>query len=148
MGSGPSSVRFGYRWDDAGNVVIAYPICPGDKVAGARISVDWKHGKKGGFKTIWSARNPASKEVEMGVFSVGTSSSFHTEKIPLRKGLPNGFYVSADQETLAGDPDSSRGDWIDQAVRPSSPLKPDEYMTSGGKVVSRKWVNDQLSCNS
>lgn len=61
--------------------------------------------------------------------------------------LPGGFYVNVKEVKRDGYRESSRGDWIDQSVRPSSPLKPGEYVTSGGKIVSRKWVNDQMRCD-
>ncbi|WP_146610447.1 MULTISPECIES: hypothetical protein [unclassified Streptomyces] len=147
QGPGPSSVRFGYRWDGSGNVVIAYPLCPGDKVTGARVTVEQTHGDELDFKTLWSAKKPVSQEVERGVFSVGTSSSFGTEKLRLRTALPQGFYVAAEEETADGDPTSSREDWVDQSMRPKLPLKPGEYITSRGKIVSRQWVNNQLPCN-
>ncbi|MYY01397.1 MULTISPECIES: hypothetical protein [unclassified Streptomyces] len=109
--------------------------------------MDQKHGGELDFKTLWSARKPVSQEVERGVFSVGTSSSFGTENLPLRTTLPQGFYVAAEEETVDGDPTSSREDWVDQSVRPTSRLKPGEYVTSRGKIVSRQWVNSQLPCN-
>lgn len=147
-GSNPSSVRFGYRWDNQGNVVIAYPICPANKVSGSSITVLLEHGEKGSFRTLWSARNSTSKDVERGVFSVGTSTSFQIEEVPLRKTLPTGFYVGVEEVSRNDGNASSRDDWIDQSIRPSSPLKPGEYMTANGKIVSRKWVNDQLKCRS
>lgn len=147
-GSDPSSVRFGYRWDDQGNVVIAYPICSWDRVSAANISIRIALGDKSTFQTLWSASGSDSDEVAQGVFTVGAPKSFRVEGKPLSRKLPEGFYVGVEESTLDGHPDSSRGDWIDQSVRPSSPLKSGKYMTSEGKIVSRQWVNDQLKCEN
>lgn len=144
----PSSVRFGYRWDDHGNIVIAYPICPAGKVSGAKITVRKVHKGKGSFETLWNAKDSAPSEVAQGVFTVGTSDSFRLEGRPLTKKLPEGFYIEVTEITRQGKYNPSRDSWIDQSVRPSSPLKAGEYLMSDGKTVSRKWVNDQVKFES
>ncbi|MEU8630506.1 hypothetical protein [Streptomyces sp. NPDC048669] len=127
--------------------MIAYPICPASKVSRAKVYVHVEHGEKVSSKTLWSAEGANSEEVAQGLFSVGSPDSFRHENRPLISKLPGGFYVSVKEIKRDGDRESSRGDWIDQSVRPSSPLKPGEYVTSGGKIVSRKWVNDQMKCD-
>ncbi|MEV0782725.1 hypothetical protein AB0I52_07010 [Streptomyces sp. NPDC050423] len=128
--------------------MIAYPICPAGKVSGAKITVLKVHKGKGSFETLWSAKDSTSSEVAQGVFTVGTSDSFRLKGKPLTKKLPEGFYVEVAEITRQGKYDLSRDSWIDQSVRPSSPLKAGEYLTSDGKIVSRKWVNDQVKCES
>ncbi|MFJ4912469.1 hypothetical protein [Streptomyces sp. NPDC088726] len=128
--------------------MIAYPICPGIKVSRVKAYVHVEHGEKASSKTLWSAEGANSEEVAQGLFVVGAPDSFRHEERPLSDKLPGGFYVSVKEIKRDGYRESSRGDWIDQSVRPSSPLKPGEYMTSEGEVVSRKWVNDQMKCKS
>lgn len=104
--------------------MIAYPICPGYKVSGADIIIRVQHGEKSSFKTLWSARRAASSVVAQGLFTVGTPDSFSNGVTPLAKALPKGFYVGVDEISPTGRK-SSKGDWMDQAIRPSSPLKPE-----------------------
>ncbi|MFE4329387.1 hypothetical protein ACFRQM_07980 [Streptomyces sp. NPDC056831] len=142
----PSSVRFGYRSDDRGNVVIAYPLCPAHTVSGAEVTVRVQRGSTSSFKKLWGAMGAASNEVKRGVFTVGTPGSFRQEGKPLAEALPSGFYVRVKESTRDGESNSGREDWIDLSVQPSRALKPGEYLTSVGKIVSRQWVNDQLTC--
>lgn len=127
--------------------MIAYPICPVSKVSRAKAYVHVEHGEKVSSRTLWSAEGANSKKVEQGLFTVGSPDGFRREERPLMNKLPGGFYVNVKEVKRDGYRESSRGDWIDQSVRPSSPLKPGEYVTSGGKIVSRKWVNDQMRCD-
>ncbi|WP_148085563.1 hypothetical protein [Streptomyces sp. CEV 2-1] len=127
--------------------MIAYPICPAYKVSGADITIRLQSGEKSTFKTLWSAKGATSSEVARGIFTVGAPDSFREGGTPLTKALPEGFYVGVDEISRDGHK-SAKGDWIDQSVRPSSPLKAGEYLTSHGKIVSRKWVNDQLKCEN
>lgn len=146
IGPGPSSVRFGYRLDDRGNVVIAYPLCPADEVSGAEITVRVRRGETSSVKQLWKARGAVSDEVKRGVFIVGTPGSFRQEGKPLAGALPEGFSVEVEELSRDGGSGGGRGEWIDLSVQPSRPLKAAEYLTSDGEIVSRQWVNDQLRC--
>lgn len=84
-GPDPGSLRFGYRWDDDGNVVIAYPICPAYKVSGADITIRLQSGEKSTFKTLWSAKGATSSEVARGIFTVGAPDSFRQGGTPSRR---------------------------------------------------------------
>ncbi|MFF9509479.1 hypothetical protein ACF1BU_22335 [Streptomyces sp. NPDC014724] len=127
-------------------MVIAYPLCPAHTVSGVEVTVRVQHGNTSSFKELWGAVGAASDEVKQGVFTVGTPGSFRQEGTPLAGALPKGFYVGVKESSRDGEPNSGRDDWIDLSVQPSRTLKPGEYLTSGGEIVSRQWVNDQLTC--
>ncbi|MFD7530613.1 hypothetical protein ACFV8E_23955 [Streptomyces sp. NPDC059849] len=146
IGPGPSSVRFGYRLDGRGNVVIAYPLCPAGEVSGAEITVRVQRGEVSSFKRLWKARGAVSDEVKRGVFTVGTPDSFRQESKPLAGELPKGFFVEVEELSRGGGSNDGRDDWIDLSVQPSRPLKAGEYLTSDGEIVSWQWVNNQLGC--
>ncbi|MEV7889557.1 hypothetical protein ACWD3I_44990 [Streptomyces sp. NPDC002817] len=64
--------EFGYKKTAGGDIVIAYPRCPGYTVSGgAAIYARADDEGKIDFKTLWQADRQASKSVEAGVFTVG-----------------------------------------------------------------------------
>ncbi|MDT7847000.1 hypothetical protein [Streptomyces justiciae] len=145
---GPNPAEFGYKRAADGDIVIAYPLCPGHAVAGAAIYV--RADDDGGdfdFKTLWQADRPVAKSVEAGVFTVGAPESFQTEKRRLQGDLPNGFYVEV-TETFQGSTADGRDGWIDLKRLASADLKVDEFMTNKGKVMTRAEISDQLGCRS
>jgi hypothetical protein len=144
---GPDPAEFGYKKTAGGDIVIAYPLCPGYTVSGAAIYVRADHEGTIDFKTLWQADRPASKSVEAGVFTVGVPGSFQTEKRPLKGELPNGFHVEV-TETSQGRTEHGRDGWIDLKRLTSEPLKTDEFMTNEGEVMTRAEISDQLKCKS
>jgi hypothetical protein len=144
---GPNPPEFGYKRTASGDIVIAYPLCPGYTVSGAAVYVRADDGGDFDFKTLWQAVGPTSKTVEAGVFTVGAPGSFQTEKRPLEGDLPNGFHVEV-TETSNGRTEHGRDGWIDLKRLTSADLKSDEFMTNKGKVMTRAEISDQLSCKS
>ncbi|MFJ2829126.1 hypothetical protein ACIPC1_16385 [Streptomyces sp. NPDC087263] len=145
---GPNPPEFGYNTTGSGDIVIAYPLCPGYTVSGASVYV--RADSDGGnfdFRTLWQAVGPASKAAESGLFTVGTSASFQTVKLPLKGDLPNGFYVEVG-ETFQGREADGRDGWIDLKHLTSAHLKSGEFMTSKGKVMTRDQISAQLTCSS
>jgi len=143
---GPNPAKFGYRKAQGGGIVVAYPLCPGDTVYGAKISVRVNE-RDFDFKTLWQAEEPASKRVEAGTFSVGTGESFHMVKRALKGKPPSGFYVEV-VEIRDGKQVDGRDGWIDLKRLTSASLKSDEFMTHEGEVMTRHQIDAQLNCHS
>ncbi|OEJ96035.1 hypothetical protein J116_017720 [Streptomyces thermolilacinus SPC6] len=100
----PRSPYFGFRMDPAGQLVVAYPLCPAREVYGAEMYVE----APGGFRTVWRAAGPVSDEVRSGVFVARRWDGFLREDQPLRGGLPDGFHVDV-TEMVNGKPDGDEG---------------------------------------
>lgn len=143
---GPNPPEFGYKRTADGDIVVAYPLCPGVTVSGAAIYVRADDGEKD-FETLWRAVGPTSKSVEAGVFTVGVPGGFQTEQRPLKGDLPNGFHVEV-TEMSQGRTEHGRDGWIDLKRLTSEPLKSDEFMTNKGDVMTRDEISDQLKCRS
>lgn len=142
---GPDPAEFGYKKRADGDIVIAYPLCPGHSVFGVAVYVRDDDEGNIDFKTLWQADRPASKSVEAGEFTVGAPGSFQTGKRRLKGDLPNGFYVEV-TETFQGSKADGRDGWIDLKRLTSAELKSDEFMTHDGEVRTRAQISDQLGC--
>ncbi|MEV8454685.1 hypothetical protein AB0467_22980 [Streptomyces sp. NPDC052095] len=134
--------------NDRGDIEIAYPICAIDEVRGVTVSVRVIRDEKSNMKNLWEGEGAVSDEVKRGVFVVGVPDSFRHEGKPLAGELPKGFFVLVEERRRDGTVDDGRGGWVDLSIRPPRLLKPGEYQTSDGKIVSRQWVNNQLGCNA
>ncbi|MFJ6993948.1 hypothetical protein [Streptomyces sp. NPDC003090] len=142
----PRSPYFGFRLDSAGNLIVAYPLCPSREVYGAQVQVEAPAGSGESFTTVWHATRPASEEARSGVFVVGNKDSFLNEHKPLRGGLPDGFHVWV-TELVEGKTDEGQADWVVPSRLKGTELKPGEYLTPEGDVVTRADINAQALCN-
>ncbi|MCX5412564.1 hypothetical protein [Streptomyces sp. NBC_00059] len=135
---------FGYRME-RGELVVAAPLCPSEKVFGAEsyISVDGE-GDGDGFTRLWRATDPRSPEAAAGVFTVNTDKSFGTVEKPMSVAQPQKFYVAVRQ---SGDADYSRTDYVDLSRLKSAELADDEFVTYEGKVMTREEINAQRTCS-
>ncbi|MFI0928323.1 hypothetical protein ACH4TP_31040 [Streptomyces sp. NPDC021012] len=147
-GPGPHQIDFGFRLDGAGNVIVAYPLCATNEIAGASVYVDVPgEGEDGnGFTTLWSATGPKTKEAKRGVFTVGTSADFAKETRPLKARLPeDGFYVSV-KELSGGKQEDGRDHWVVPSLLKGKKPAADEWSTDKGKVLTRDEINSQAYC--
>ncbi|MGV9454436.1 hypothetical protein [Streptomyces sp. NPDC003635] len=136
----PNPPDFGYARASDGSLVVAYPLCPGDRVTGAEIAV-----LDDGFTTLWKATGPRSPDVGQGLFAIGDNTAFAQEVHPLRGALPEGFYVSV-FEVVNGKAVDGRDGWIDLSRLRNIHLDAGEFMTHTGKVMTRADINAQLPC--
>ncbi|WP_327683709.1 hypothetical protein [Streptomyces sp. NBC_00467] len=142
----PDPPDFGVRID-GGEVVVAYPICPGESVSGALVSVNVDgDGRGDGFETLWSASGPASPEVRGGVFGVGSERSFRDEEKALVRLLPDSFFV---ETTVVRDGRTEEGDdgAIDLAKVRGKRLADGQYVTWEGKALTPDQINAQRECD-
>ncbi|MFI2734606.1 hypothetical protein [Streptomyces sp. NPDC018711] len=147
-GPAPGRLDFGFRLDGAGNVIVAYPLCAANEIAGASIYVNAPgKGEDGdGFTTLWSATGPRTEEAKRGVFTVGTSADFAKETRPLKARLPeDGFYVSV-KELSGGKQEDGRDHWVVPSLLKGKKPAADEWSTDKGKVLTRDEINSQAYC--
>lgn len=147
LGEAPTPMHFGFRME-GDDIVVAHPICPSESVSAAKIvvSVDGE-GDGDGFETLWNADGPRSEAVRRGVFVVGSARSFGTEKKPLTKRLPKGFYVGVTVLDQEGHEKFEDDDWIDVPTTRAAKPADDQYRTHGGKIMTRDQINAQRRCS-
>ncbi|WP_406395283.1 hypothetical protein [Streptomyces sp. NBC_00887] len=145
LADGPVPMEFGYRME-GGEIAVAAPLCPTGRIHGARIEIGVDgEGRGDGFETLWSASGPRSPEVRLGVFFVDSMSSFDTQEQPRSKPLPKVFYVST-RTGSAGKVTEADSGSVDLSRLKSAKLGDDEFLTYGGKVMTRKEINAQRRC--
>ncbi len=139
---GPVDTVAGFRMDGA-DVLVAMPLCSGDRVESAVVVVDSEQGD--GFETLWSAREPRTDQARDGVFHVNSPRSFITVTKESAGAPPGEFFVETRQ---GGKRETSTGSgYVDLAELKSVELADDEYVTYKGKVMTRAEINAQLPCN-
>ncbi|PTM92385.1 hypothetical protein C7821_109206 [Streptomyces sp. VMFN-G11Ma] len=135
----------GYRQSSSGSVTVAYPLCPGQTVDGAAIVVRANRNSFD-YKSLWKADRPADEEAARGLFTVGKSSSFTTQRQRLTGPLPQNFVI-----TVRVLQDGRRTDSVDGVIDlkklSSSALRAGEFMTYTGKVMNRGQIDAQLKCD-
>lgn len=139
--SGPVITYAGFRLDGS-DLLVAMPLCSGDKVESAAVVVE--SGKGDGFETLWSAREPRSDEVRSGVFHVNSQRSFATVTKQLSGALPGEFYVETRQDRKGRIVTDSG--YVDLSEIKSVELAGNEFVTHKGKIMTRDEINAQAYC--
>ncbi|MFH8885362.1 hypothetical protein [Streptomyces californicus] len=140
--NGPVDTVAGFRMDGA-DVLVAMPLCSGDRVESAVVAVDSDQGD--GFETLWSAREPRTDEARGGVFHVNSPRSFTTVTKELSGAPPGEFFVETQQGGKRKA--ATESGYVDLAELKSVELADGEFVTYKGEVMTRAEINAQLPCN-
>ncbi|MFI6939463.1 hypothetical protein ACIBI4_09340 [Streptomyces sp. NPDC050418] len=138
-------IDFGYRLKGDGTIEVAYPVCPDSEVLSAEIIKMTKAEGKLTYTSLWKADRPSSKRAADGVFTIGGRQSFEREVTMLREDIPQSFYLHVRE---GGGPESGREREasVSLDLLKSRKLEAGEFMTSSGKVMGRREINEQVAC--